>query len=223
MLTSYFHSLLTNKSIHRRLITLSIMLLACYISLWRIEALPSAIHSDEAVEGIDAAKILYQGARPIFLEENNGRQPLFAYMVAVMLWLFGPTPPAIRLVAGIAVIGIVYGAIKTADTIFGPRIGWLTGLIAATTILTIRIGRLGTRVSIFPMFLNLAVWQVAVAIKTGRLRHWIVAGVLLASRITPTCQVCSSQSQSLQSSPWVSSFVSLKPFATGAAYWRVIS
>jgi len=149
------------------------------MSLWRIEALPSAIHTDEAIEGFDAEKILYQGARPIFLENNTGRQPLFAYMVAGMLWLFGPTAPAIRLAAGVAVIGIVYGAMKTAETIFGHRVGWLTGLIAGTTVLTLRINRLGTRVSIFPMFLNLAVWQGAAAVKTGRLRHWIATGALL--------------------------------------------
>ncbi len=88
-------SLFTSKNLQYYLITLCILGLALCASLWKIESLPSGIHSDEAWEGIDAARILYQGVRPIFLVDNNGRQPLFAYLVAFMFWIFGPTTPEV--------------------------------------------------------------------------------------------------------------------------------
>ncbi len=122
MVTLRGSSFSAKKSVQSFIITAGILLLAAYIMLWKLESLPSALHSDEAWEGIDAARILYQGARPIFLVDNNGRQPLFAYMVAGLFWLFGPTTPAIRLAAELPVIGLVFGAMMTAEALFKLRV-----------------------------------------------------------------------------------------------------
>lgn len=173
------HFVFTHKPLQRSLITLGVMLFATCVGLWDIDSLPSTYHFDEAYEAIDAAKILTEGARPIFLEGNGGRQPLFSYLVAGLFGLLGPTPPAVRLAAALPILGVVFGAMKAAEALFNQRIGWLTGLIAASTVLMLRIGRLGTRVSLLPLFLTLAVWQAAIAVKTGRLRHWAAAGVML--------------------------------------------
>src|SRR5258708_35211549 len=108
MSVSRASSLLNHKNLQYYLITLSILGLALYASLWKIDSLPGGIHSDEAWEGIDAARILYQGARPIFLVDNNGRQPLFAYLVAVLFLLFGPPSPALRPARGPPVTGFFF-------------------------------------------------------------------------------------------------------------------
>lgn len=174
-----FHLFIAHKPWHRQLITLCVLFFAACTVLWNIDSLPSSYHFDEAYEAIDSVKILNEGARPIFLEGNGGRQPLFSYLVAGLFAIFGATPPAMRLAAALPVLGVVFGSMKTAETLFNPRIGWLAGFIAGGAVVMLRIGRLATRVSVLPLFLSLALWQVVAAVKTGRLRHWVAGGILL--------------------------------------------
>ncbi len=59
---------------------------------------PGGLYPDEASEGISALRILADPAyRPVFIDENGGREALFAYLVAITFhFVTGPTVVGIR-------------------------------------------------------------------------------------------------------------------------------
>ena len=79
----------------------SIVAIACaaaFVRYWPLlHGQPGGLYPDEASEGIAALRILNDPwYRPVFIDENGGREALFAYLVAVTIKLAGPTVLAIR-------------------------------------------------------------------------------------------------------------------------------
>ncbi|MCA9954843.1 MAG: hypothetical protein KC434_09005, partial [Anaerolineales bacterium] len=123
-----------------RIMLLLIVLLAAFLRLWQLEALPPGLYHDEAYNGLDALSLVqgktfpqfYEGWElyaqeahgenppeptrwPIFFEGNYGREPLHIYLMAFSVWLLGPTPFAIRLVpalSGVLAVLLTYFAAK---------------------------------------------------------------------------------------------------------------
>ncbi len=116
-----------------RLLLLSALLLAAFLRLWQLSDLPPGFYHDEAYNGLDALSLVqgktfpqfYEGwelyaqdahgdnpptpARfPTFFEGNYGREPLHIYLMALSIWLFGPTPFAVRLVPALAGVLAVF-------------------------------------------------------------------------------------------------------------------
>ncbi|MAT96467.1 MAG: hypothetical protein CL608_04930 [Anaerolineaceae bacterium] len=124
----------------RRVLLLLVVLLAAFLRLWQLESLPPGLYHDEAYNGLDALSLVqgktfpqfYEGWElyaqdahadnpptpmrwPVFFEGNYGREPLHVYLMAVSIWLFGPTPFAIRLVpalSGVLAVLLTYFAAK---------------------------------------------------------------------------------------------------------------
>src|SRR6185437_9886321 len=79
-----------------------ILAVAFGLRFFRLDSVPQGLLVDEAYNGLDALQI-YDGARPIFLTGNFGREALFMYLQALAIGLVGPTDVALRLFA--AVVG----------------------------------------------------------------------------------------------------------------------
>ena len=123
-----------------RLLLLTALLLAAFLRLWQLSDLPPGFYHDEAYNGLDALSLtqgktfpqFYEGWElyaqdahgdnpptptrfPIFFEGNYGREPLHIYLMALSIWLFGPTPFAVRLVpvlAGVLAVFTTYLAAR---------------------------------------------------------------------------------------------------------------
>lgn len=121
-------------------VLLLIVLLAAFLRLWQLDTFPPGLYHDEAYNGLDALSLVqgkafpqfYEGWElyaqdahadnpptptrwPIFFEGNYGREPLHIYLMALSIWLFGPTPFAIRLVpalSGVLAVLLTYFAAK---------------------------------------------------------------------------------------------------------------
>ena len=74
--------------------------LAGWLRLYRLGQWPPGFYRDEAYNGLDALGVL---SGTTLFSANNGREPLFIYLVALSVALFGPTVYAVRLPA--AVVG----------------------------------------------------------------------------------------------------------------------
>ncbi len=72
-----------------------ILILAASLRLWRLDSIPPGFTHDEAGHGHDAVAIL-NGARPIYQTVGYGREPLYDYLVAGLMALFGPTGGVLR-------------------------------------------------------------------------------------------------------------------------------
>jgi 4-amino-4-deoxy-L-arabinose transferase-like glycosyltransferase len=109
------------------------VLLAAFLRLWNLDAMPPGFYHDEAYNALDALSLLegrtfpqfYEGwelyrsaahgergpfetKTPIFFEGNYGREPLHIYLMALSIKLFGANVWAVRLVPALAgVLGVV--------------------------------------------------------------------------------------------------------------------
>ena len=148
-----------------RLIGLVLLLataVGAFLRLYRIDSLPPAAGYDAAQYGLDALQIL-DGARPIFLAANFGREVLFSYLVAAVYLLIGPGSTGIFLssaLIGVATIPAVYLAGRalwagdtTTEMILVRR--WappLAALVTAVSYWHLNYSRAGLRVIWVPLF-----------------------------------------------------------------------
>lgn len=114
-------------------IILIAVLVAAFLRLWQLDAMPPGFYHDEAYNALDALALnegrtfpqFYEGwelyrieahgergafetKTPIFFEGNYGREPLHIYLMALSIKLFGANVWAARLIPALAgVLGVV--------------------------------------------------------------------------------------------------------------------
>ncbi len=157
---------------------LAIVLLASVLRLYALDRLPPGLYHDEAHNGLDALNVL-QGQRPIFFEANNGREPLFIYLVALSISILGRTPLAIRLVAALLGILTVPATYWMVRQLLGRREALLSALVTAITFWHLNLSREGFRAVSLPLFTSLWLGFLARAWRRQRWYDWALAGILL--------------------------------------------
>lgn len=173
------------------LLLLLITLLGAFLRLYRLDSLPPGDGYDVAQYGVDALQIL-NGARPIFLESNFGREALFSYLVALVYRLTGPGSFGIHLtsaIIGILTIPAIYLVARelpvgrrqsTAHcplpTAYFPL---LAALLTAISYWHLNWSRVGLRVILIPFFACLIFYFLWRGLRTTRRVDFAAAGILL--------------------------------------------
>jgi len=152
-----------------------ITMLAGALRLYAIGSLPPGLYHDEAYHGLDALGVL-AGHRPLYFQANNGREPLFIYLVAVSVALLGRTPMAVRLPSALLGLLTVPASFLMARAMFGRRVGLLVAFVTATTFWHLNLSRVGFRAVALPLFIALALWQLWRGLKEGRRGPFLLAG-----------------------------------------------
>ena len=142
----------------RLLILAAITAMGAFLRLVQIGSLPPGDGYDAAQYGLDALQIL-DGARPLFLAANFGREALFSYLVALVYAVSGPGALGIHLssaLIGIATIPAVYWAAREllaneeeSVQVWGPL---LAALVTAVSYWHLNYSRAGLRVIWVPLF-----------------------------------------------------------------------
>lgn len=169
-----------------------ITLVAAFLRFHALDEFPPGLYHDEAYNGLDALQVL-QGTRPIFFESNNGREPMFIYLVAAAIAFLGRTPAAVRSVAAALGTLTVPAAYLFFRTLYNRTIALLGAVALAITVWPIQTSRIGFRAVALPLFTALALWQLWKGLRSGRTRHFVLGGVFyglsfytyLAARFTP--------------------------------------
>jgi 4-amino-4-deoxy-L-arabinose transferase-like glycosyltransferase len=157
---------------------LTIIVLAAVLRLYALDRLRPGLYHDEAYNGLDALNVI-RGQRPIFFEANNGREPLFIYLVALSVSLLGRSPLAIRLVAallGILTVPVTYWMVRE---LLGRQEALLAALVTATTFWHLNLSRAGFRAVSLPLFTALWLGFLARGLRRQRRCDWALAGVFL--------------------------------------------
>ncbi len=134
---------------------LAITALAAALRFPALGQAPPGLYQDEAWNGLDALQVL-QGERPLYFAANNGREPLFIYLVALAIGALGPSPAAIRLVAAVLGTLTIPATYLLGRTWFNRRVGLLAAAILAITFWHVHLSRIGFRAVALPLFLALA-------------------------------------------------------------------
>ncbi len=177
---------------HDWLILGLILLLAAALRVHQMGDLPPGLYRDEAFHGLDALTVL-AGERPLFFVANNGREPLYIYLVTLMVNGLGRTPLAIRLPAIIAGTVAILPTWLLVRAWFGRIPAHCTAFLWATTVWTIHLSRVGFRTILMPPLFALSLWLLTVAWRKKSNGIAFAAGCVygfmfysyLAARLTP--------------------------------------
>lgn len=173
-----------------RLAVAAIVLLGFGLRVWQLGDVPFGFHPDEGHNALDALSIA-DGWRPVFLPGNNGREPLFAYLMAALLAAAGPSIWAARLAAAFAGASFVAAVYVLARRLTGgrPAAGLLAAALAATAFWPVAQSRYALRASLLPVWVALALWAWWRAIEPDRpqprrVTAWAAAsGALVAAAV----------------------------------------
>ncbi len=165
-----------------------VTLLAAVLRFPLLGRLPPGLYRDEAINGLDALGVL-EGVWPIFFTANNGREPLFIYLVAISVGLFGRTALAVRLASAVLGTLTVPATYLLGRALFGRRVALLAALITAISVWPINLSRVGFRAVAMPLFVALTLWAFWRVLKGGSMWGGVFAGLLvytyLAARFVP--------------------------------------
>jgi len=156
---------------------LAVIALATALRFWALGSIPPGLYHDEAFNGLDALGVL-TGDRPVFFETNNGREPLFIYLVALSVAALGRSPGAIRMTAALLGTLTVAATYVTTRAMFNRRIGLLAAAITGLTLWHVNLSRIGFRAVAMPLFVALTLWQLWLGLKDGHRRHFLAGGLL---------------------------------------------
>ncbi len=158
--------------------------------------IPAGMYHDEAYNGLDALQVL-QGAHPIWFPANNGREPLFIYLVALSVAALGRTVVAVRAPALLLGLLTVPATAFLGTSLFDRRVGLLSAAVTAAAFWPVHLSRVGFRAVALPLFVALALGFLWRGLKRGRWIDYVAAGLCygasfytyLAARFTPLALV----------------------------------
>jgi len=187
------------------------LLIAAFLRLWQIGALPPGLHYDEAADTIITEQIARGEGAPIFIDAYTGKEVLFFYWAAAWMKLIGSSVFAMRLAAammGVLTVAVTYRAVAEilASCLVHPAakrqdvqstgsktVALLAVIFIATSFWHILMSRVGFRSISEPLIQALALAAVFRGLRLNRYRWFVVAGAFvglnlytyLAARLFP--------------------------------------
>jgi hypothetical protein len=177
---AWLHS--EQRFIHTLLV--GVLLLAVWFRVWQLNTIPPGLWFDEAYYAMDAVWLRQTQTWPIFLLGNNGREPLFSYLLAGATRVFGETAYTARWVTallGTLAIPLTY---RFIFTMFGrdSQARWLALLAAAGLAISfwaVLMNRSAYRANLLPLFVLIVSYFFWQGRQTGQWRYYLLAGIAL--------------------------------------------
>ncbi len=158
-----------HEPLRGRLAVVAIVALAAALRLVALGSLPPGLYRDEAYNGLDALQVL-AGNMPLYFPANNGREPLFIYLVALSIGVIGRSPLALRLISALCGVATVPAIYWLGEQLYGQRVALLAALLAATSVWTLNLSRVAFRAALMVplMTLTLALLWRGLRLRQGR-------------------------------------------------------
>ncbi|MBI4789486.1 MAG: glycosyltransferase family 39 protein [Chloroflexi bacterium] len=165
-----------------------ILLVGSWLRVNDLAQIPPGLYHDEAFSGLDALSIVRGAGFPIFFEGNGGREPLFIYLHALSIFIFGPTPFALRLPAafvGILTLPVFFVLTRAlnADRKNAMALALIATAALATFYWHLNFSRVGWRTITLPLLACLAFYFFWRARRTGHLRDHVLTGAFLGASL----------------------------------------
>ena len=142
-------------------IALLLFLAAFFLRVYRLDVAPPGLHFDEGANGVDTLRI-WQGVTPLFFPANNGREPLYIYLLSLFVNVLGNNAFALRLPAAMAGTVAVASTFALGRRLLDDRAALIGAGFVAVTFWTVSLSRISYRanlfLALFPIFL-LLLWR----------------------------------------------------------------
>ena len=132
-------------------VLLAILVLGGLLRFYQIGSVPPGLYQDEAYNGLDTLNIL-AGSHPLYFPANNGREPLFIYLQAAGVAVFGRTPLALRFPAAVVGTLLIAATFALGAALYNPRLGLFSAAVVAITFWPLALSHIGLRAGSLPLF-----------------------------------------------------------------------
>ena len=167
------------------LFLLIILAIATFFRLWQLSSIPPGLYPDVAINGNEALNSLKTGNFKVFYPENNGREGLFIWMVALSFSIFGASIWSIKIVAAIIGILTVLGLYLLTKELFSQyyeddsrSIALLASFFLATSFWHTNFSRLGFRAILLPFVLVFSFYFLFKGLREKKILNFIISGIL---------------------------------------------
>lgn len=143
---------------------------ALALRVWQLGDVPFGFHPDEGHNALDAWRIA-EGWRPVYLPRNNGREPLFMYLMAAIMTAGGPSIFTARLagvLAGVAMVPVQYLFAHDLANRRRRRVALASAALVAVTFWPVAQARYALRANLLPVWVALTLWAWWRALSSGR-------------------------------------------------------
>lgn len=177
------------------LLLILIILLGAFLRFNDLSAVPPGIYPDEAKNANDAIQTFQSGDYKLFYPENNGREGLYIWLIALSFKFFGISIFSLKLVgalAGTLTIWATYlltkeflrfanqyttfGSLKISQ-IATEAVSLLSAGFLATSFWHINFSRIGFRAILVPLILSFAIFYTLRAFRTRGTLSYALAGI----------------------------------------------
>jgi len=135
------------------LVFLLILAIASFFRLWQLSSIPPGLYPDVAINGNEAIDSLKSGNFKVFYPENNGREGLFIWLIALSYSIFGVSIWSIKIVAAIVGILTVLGLYLLTKEFFDKNVALLSSFFLAVSFWHTNFSRIGFRAILLPFIL----------------------------------------------------------------------
>lgn len=122
-----------------------LLLLAFGLRVWQLDSAPPGWRDDELINSLVISQKVLDGDLAVYYPDASGHEALYHALNAVMLGLFGPTVPGIRLLSmflGTLTVALTY---KVGRRMFGPGVGLVAAAGLAFGFWSLMYSRIGLR------------------------------------------------------------------------------
>ncbi|MDD2731761.1 MAG: glycosyltransferase family 39 protein [Candidatus Pacebacteria bacterium] len=153
---------MNNRKIFPIILLIIILFIAGFFRFFDLDSIPLGLYPDVAINGNDALDTLQSKNFKVFYPENNGREGLFFWVVALSFYIFGPSIWAIKFTAAVfgffTILGIYLLAKEISKTLNydnfkSDLISLFSTFFAAISFWHTLFSRLGFRAIMVPFFI----------------------------------------------------------------------
>ena len=160
-----------------------VLVLACFFRLWKLDSIPPGLYPDVAINGNEAFESLKTGNFKVFYPENNGREGLFMWLIALSFSIFGASVWSIKIVAAFCGILTVFGLYLFTKELFrniknGTLIALLSSFFLATSFWHTNFSRIGFRAILMPLILVFGFYFLLKGLRKKEILNFIISGIL---------------------------------------------
>lgn len=162
------------------MLLLAIILIGSFLRLYRLDAVPGGLSTDEAAAGVNAESVL-DGNWQLFYPPYD--EPIFVYASAAGVALFGPTVLGLHIASVVFGLLAILGVFLLGRRLFGPEVALLAAAGLAFGFWPVHTSRLAFRAIALPSLALFAFYFLWRALEAKALRHFALGGLFLALAI----------------------------------------
>jgi len=176
-------SLWKNKNL---LILVAILAIAAFFRLWQLSSIPPGLYPDVAMNGNNAIETLKTGDFKVFYPENNGREGLMMWLIALSFSIFGVSIWSMKIVAATFGVLTVLGLYLLTRELFSQilddkqqaeTIALISSFFLATSFWHTNFSRIGFRAILLPCVLVFSFYFLFKGFRQRKILDFIFSGV----------------------------------------------